>query len=215
MPTIAEQSATPSMLSAPVIEAKVIECRSPAQLAKTELPATSCYFALYTQDDLVFVHWCPDRMSRDPFTRMRDDSRYAVLKSSVLSLVMEAFDPQVRVLQVDAREPQELADHANRADERAAQARKTLLVPQGVGKFPDSSGDAKFPDKGAKADFPIDWPSEVTSTTNGAMLANLSFFVRPVPHWRGGAKAHTINPNANKVASMRSKLARKSVMGNL
>ena len=59
----------------------------------------SCFFALYTRDDLVFVHWCrrlrsgtaascvardaadcrlgPDRLSRDPTARMRDDSRYA------------------------------------------------------------------------------------------------------------------------------------------
>ena len=41
------------------------------------------------------VHWCPDRLSRDHITRMRDDSRYAVLKPKVMKLVMDAFDPQV------------------------------------------------------------------------------------------------------------------------
>lgn len=40
------------------------------------------------------VHWCPDRMSRDHFTRMRDDSRYAVLKPAVVKLVMAAFGPE-------------------------------------------------------------------------------------------------------------------------
>ena len=75
------------------------------------------------------------------------------------------------------------------------------------------SGEGKFPDKGGKADFPLDWPKEVTSTV--AMPANLSFFLRPVPHWRGGSKEHTISPSAQNVANLRAKLARKSVMNQL
>jgi len=211
MPSIAEAAATSA--SGPQLEAKVMDCRSPSQLAKADLPSTSCYFALYTRDDLVFVHWCPDRLSRDPFTRMRDDSRYAVLKAAVLRLVLDAFDEsKVRLLQVDAREPQELVDHANRVDERlvADAAGSQSLVPQGAG-YP--SGEGKFPDKGGKADFPLDWPKEVTSTV--AMPANLSFFLRPVPHWRGGSKEHTISPSAQNVANLRAKLARKSVMNQL
>ena len=44
---------------------------------------------------------------------------------------------EVRLLQVDAREPQELVDHANRADERlvADAAGSQSLVPQGGGAF--------------------------------------------------------------------------------
>ena len=47
------------------------------------------------------------------------------------------------------------------------------------------------------------------------MPANLSFFLRPVPHWRGGSKEHTISPSAQNVANLRAKLARKSVMNQL
>eukprot|EP00435_Cladocopium_sp_Y103_P012752 s1470_g3.t1 len=133
LPSIAEQLSAASQ-TGPQLEAKAVDCRSPSQLAKADLPSTSCYFALFSREDLVFVHWCPDRMSRDHFTRMRDDSRYAVLKPAVMKLVMDAFDPQVRLLQVDAREPQELVDHANRADERmvADVLGSKVLVPQGL-----------------------------------------------------------------------------------
>lgn len=211
LPSIAEQLSAASQ-TGPQLEAKAVDCRSPSQLAKADLPSTSCYFALFSREDLVFVHWCPDRMSRDHFTRMRDDSRYAVLKPAVMKLVMDAFDPQVRLLQVDAREPQELVDHANRADERmvADVLGSKVLVPQGGTA---TSGDCKFPDKGAKADWPLDWPKEVTIPV--AMPANLCFFLRPVPYWRGGSKEHTINPNAQNVQNLRSKLARKSLRDQL
>ncbi|CAL1141173.1 unnamed protein product [Cladocopium goreaui] len=211
LPTIVEQLSAASQ-TGPQLEAKAVDCRSPSQLAKAELPSTSCYFALFSREDLVFVHWCPDRMSRDHFTRMRDDSRYAVLKPAVVRLVMDAFDPQVRLLQVDAREAQELVDHANRADERmvADELGSKVLVPQGAAA---PSGDCKFPDKGAKADWPLDWPKEVTTPV--AMPANLCFFLRPVPYWRGGSKEHTINPNAQNVQNLRSKLARKSLRDQL
>ena len=200
--TISEQLGP--QMTAPVLEAKVMDCRSPSQLAKTELPSTSCYFALLNRDDLVFVHWCPDRMSRDPFTRMRDDSRYAVLKSAVLSLLLETL--KVRLLQVEAREPQELVDHANRADERlvADLAASKALVPLGYPERSERVG-AKFPEKG-KADWPMDWPKEAEP----AMPANLSFFVRPVPHWKGGSKAHSIQVTSS-LSNARSKLARKTV----
>ena len=201
LPTISEQ---PEM-TAPVLEAKVMDCRSPSQLAKSELPSTSCYFALLNRDDLVFVHWCPDRMSRDPFTRMRDDSRYAVLKPAVLKL-LETL--KARLLQVEAREPQELVDHANRADERLVAdlaATKTLVpqgYPEGYAQGYEREEKGKLLEKG-KADWPMDWPKEAE-----AMPANLSFFTRPVPHWRGGSKAHTIQVTSS-LSNARSKLARK------
>ena len=52
-------------------------------------------------------------------------------------------------------------------------------------------------------------------TTPVAMPANLCFFLRPVPYWRGGSKEHTINPNAQNVQNLRSKLARKSLRDQL
>jgi len=194
---------------APQLEAKVMDCRSPSQLAKADLPSTSCFFALVTRDDLVFVHWCPDRLSRDPHTRMRDDSRYAVLKPTVLRLVLAAFPAPPRVLQVDAREPQELADNANKADERAEAdaADSKVLVPQGTGGYPPADGcEPKWPAR-SKADWPFDWPKEVITAV--AMPAALQLPMRPVPHWRGGSKNHSISSSAPSIGSAVRKIGAK------
>mmetsp|Transcript_24802 Transcript_24802/g.51889 ORF Transcript_24802/g.51889 Transcript_24802/m.51889 type:complete len:193 (+) Transcript_24802:1-579(+) len=187
-----------------------MECQTPAQLAKAELPSTSCFFALYSRDDLVFVHWCPDRLSRDPTVRMRDDSRYAVLKPTVQRLVMSAFPTPPRLLLVDAREPQDLVDGANRAADAnvAKQADSKQLIPLARGGY--LAAEPTWPSKGAKADWPLDWPKEVTASV--AMPAGMLLPMRPVPPWRGGSKAHTISASSTSVAStVRAKLGRKTL----
>eukprot|EP00930_Biecheleria_cincta_P036199 TRINITY_DN24836_c0_g1_i1.p1 TRINITY_DN24836_c0_g1~~TRINITY_DN24836_c0_g1_i1.p1 ORF type:complete len:426 (+),score=66.58 TRINITY_DN24836_c0_g1_i1:57-1334(+) len=197
----------------PLLEAKVLECRSPAQLAKGDLPSAAAFFALCSREDLLFIHWCPDRvMTRDTVGRMREDARYAVLKASVLKTVLAAFPaPGPRLLQVDARDPQELVDNANKAADAAAlaEAAGQGLMPGAISGYSaeGASPEAPWPAKGAPADWPLDWPAEATRHVR--MPASLSLPARPVPWWRGGSKTTSFSsgPSAS-TSTTRSKLMR-------
>ncbi|CAJ1330247.1 unnamed protein product [Effrenium voratum] len=84
-------------------------------------------------------------------------------------------------------------DNANKADERAEAdaADSKVLVPQGTGGYPPADGcEPKWPAR-SKADWPFDWPKEVITAV--AMPAALQLPMRPVPHWRGGSKNHSIS----------------------
>lgn len=202
-----------STMIVPLLEAKVLESRSPAQLAKGDLPSAAAFFALYSRDDLLFIHWCPDRvMTRDTVGRMREDARYAVLKAAVLKIVLAAFPaPGPRLLQVDARDPQELVDNANKAADAAAlaEAASQDLVPRAVGGNPveGANPDTHWPAKGAPADWPQDWPPE--ATRHVCMPASLSLPSRPVPWWRGGSKTTSFSSGpSSSTSTARSKLMR-------
>merc|ERR1712187_443735 len=80
-------------------------------MGKGGLPSSACFFVMYNRDDLLFIHWCPEN-TKDS-VRVMEDARYAVLKSVVLSHILKAIpQPSPRVIQVDAREPQDIADGA-------------------------------------------------------------------------------------------------------
>lgn len=194
-----------STMIVPLLEAKVLECRSPAQLAKGDLPSAAAFFALCSREDLLFIHWCPDRvMTRDAVGRMREDARYAVLKAAVLKVVLAAFPaPGPRLLQVDARDPQELVDNANKAADAAALAEKAGqgLMPRAISGYPaeGANADTPWPAKGASADWPLDWPAEATRHVR--MPASLSLPSRPVPWWRGGSKTTSFSSGPSTSAS--------------
>ncbi|CAE8725682.1 unnamed protein product, partial [Polarella glacialis] len=204
-----EGGATGSQRAPPLLEAKVVESRTPRELAKAGLPSGACFFALCSRnpessrDDLIFVHWCPDRVvGKDSSTRSFEDTRYAVLKGMVLQIVLAAFPHRPRVLQVDAREPEDITAGTNRAVE-AADGTAPGIPAGAVGASED-----RRPTKGY-TDWPADWPEASTAV---AMPASLALPRRPVPHWRGGSKAHSISgfsaPSVSSFPMSRTKATR-------
>lgn len=184
------------LVAPPTLEAKVCESRSPAHLAKAGLPAGACYFVMYSKDDLAFIHWCPESMSSKDTTRIHDDARYAILKAAVLSIVAGAFpSPQPRVLQVNAREPQDIVDGINRAT--APEASTAPALPLRLSGR-SQEGERSWPAPGAVADWPDHWPSAASS---GTAPVSLVLPQRPVPPWRGGARTGTISALAASPAS--------------
>merc|ERR1712039_1042071 len=108
-------------------------------------------------------------------------------KSVVLGHVMKAIpEPLPRVLQVDAREPTDIADGAAKVTELGTFSSVLSAARPTGSKDPDRG----WPAQGAVADWPDHWPS---AATNSVFPATLSFPERPVPSWRGGRKGGTIS----------------------
>mmetsp|Transcript_48304 Transcript_48304/g.151857 ORF Transcript_48304/g.151857 Transcript_48304/m.151857 type:complete len:431 (-) Transcript_48304:94-1386(-) len=182
--------------SAPALEAKVVDSRSPAHLAKAVLPPCSCYFAMHVRDDLAFIHWCPESMTSKDTARISDDARHAVLKAAVLSFVLGVVQPpHPRVLRVSAREPQEILDSFNRA--AAGEAAPSALPPRVAVRAAEEA--RSWPAPGGVADWPDHWPPDAVSV---AMPASLLLPQRAVPPWRGGGRHGVISVLANTPGSI-------------
>jgi len=213
--------------SAPVpeLEAKVVDAQTPGKLSKENLPSSACYFALYVPrgHDLLFIHWCPERMvTRDSIHRMREDAQYAVLKASVMQQVLAAFpEPKPALLQVDAREAQDLVEAANRAAEaesyREAHAeeiqpyvhRSTAWFTEDQNPIPPS---VKYPTK-TNADWPNGFPPEAAK--NVAMPSSMVFPSRPVPPWRGGSKITQIGSSGPSLSMALSRHKKRQATAKL
>lgn len=181
------------------LEAQANDSRSPTQLAQANLPRKACYFVMPMRDHVLFFLWCPDTtgVSKD-HSRVVEDTRYAVLKTSVIRIILEAFpEPKPFVAQVEARDPQDIIEGAARAAEKAKRA---------------ALGTVDLP-------YVSELNPERRYNTAQAVPSTMSIdsISRPFPPWRGGSKSHTISsgtssrglggvggPSPNRRATMRA-----------
>jgi len=150
----------------PVLDCQVCEARSPAQLTGV-LSSYSCFFAMHLRDAILFLFWCPEGRGAGPrdCARSVDDARHAVLKATVLNTLLDFFPgKKPRVIQIEAREQQEILEGASVAAARC------------------SSMDSD--------DRSTSLGSLLTPAAN--VPCAMGFPERPVPPHRGGTKAHTI-----------------------
>lgn len=179
----------------PSLEGKVMDCRSPSQLSKAALPAATGFFALYYRQNLVFVHWMPEHLASGS-GRTFEDVRNAVLKASVLEIVLAAFPKPPQALEVFAREPEDILDGFSR-----------LAASIGAPASPSSRLQARDEPKrflaSTVSDWPHQWPKDATPA---ALPSSLVLPKRPVPPWRGGSKSHSIISPAPQTSSTRSGL---------
>lgn len=122
------------------------------------------YFLLMHRGCLFFVFWCPESAGGKSSLRLREDACYAVMKASVLRVVLQGFpDPPRGVLQVDAHEAQAILDAAGAV---------------GAGSRSASFGSL----------MNRDGPSDVAPNVPCIM----EIPERLYPPWLGGSKASTI-----------------------
>mmetsp|Transcript_3275 Transcript_3275/g.5946 ORF Transcript_3275/g.5946 Transcript_3275/m.5946 type:complete len:415 (-) Transcript_3275:53-1297(-) len=155
------------------LEAQANDSRSPTQLAQARLPGKACYFVMPMRDHVLFFLWCPDTsgVPKDHL-RIAEDTRYAVLKTSVIRLIVEAFpDPKPYVAQVEAREQADIVEGAAKAAEKAKRA---------------AIGTADLP-------YMNELNPERRHNPAQAVPSTMSIESRPFPPWRGGSKSHTIS----------------------
>jgi len=200
--TGAPGNALPTMLT---LDGKAHECKGAAFLAKSVLPSAACYFATLSNNILFFVSWCPDTSMKKDMLRLLEEARYAVMRSVVLGFVTKAFakSPQpARVVQISARDPQEIQDAIFKATDLAADSANLSAQAKEGSQKP-------WPIAGAPADFPTDWPAAAFPST---MPSTLHLPERLVAPWRGGGKTHTIGGGPDGVGGTTStSRARKSI----
>eukprot|EP00747_Dinoflagellata_sp_TGD_P031756 gnl/TRDRNA2_/TRDRNA2_135536_c2_seq2.p1 gnl/TRDRNA2_/TRDRNA2_135536_c2~~gnl/TRDRNA2_/TRDRNA2_135536_c2_seq2.p1 ORF type:complete len:274 (+),score=32.95 gnl/TRDRNA2_/TRDRNA2_135536_c2_seq2:93-824(+) len=113
-------------------EVQAVSSRNPVQLAQGSLPASACYYVMLLKDHLLFILWCPEVSSKQK-ARVLDDARHAVLKDRVLQEVKAAIsEPRLRLVQMEAREPQDILDGAERAG-AGTSAQPGATVPVSIG----------------------------------------------------------------------------------
>lgn len=180
-----------------ILDAKVHECKNVMNLAKSGLPSSVCFFALFSKEDLVFVHWCPDMGMRKDAARAMEEARYAVMKRVVLQVVLKALStPPQRIIQIDAREPNDILEGLGRAME-GADASVTTPAPVSARGARPADQERGWPGLGAPADWPWDWPA---AASEAAMPSTLAFPERHVPHWHGGSKQHSFQGEGGGLA---------------
>lgn len=170
------------------VDAEPHECRNASHLPKSGLPLHAAFFATYIADkgDFAFVSWCPDTSLKKDTFRVLDEARCAVLRTTVLEVVLEHFPQRPeRIVQINARDSQELEDAIYKATNGSMGANACGQARERR----ETQTERFWPTAGKLPDWPEEWPLDAFTST---MPSSLCFPKRLVPPWRGGSKAHTI-----------------------